>query len=445
VGGAATGSADAAAAAVQRRGAKQLSLGLSTPARLRALLLASIAVSLLWGVVATWTAVQRVSAANSVVSSSGPLNADARQIYQSLSEADATEANAYLSLIEPSEAITGIHGDTSRAEADVMAIRAGDSDPAIQADLTTLATGIPDYMKFVGEADAYNRSGINGAGIGAAYLRDASALDRGSLLKAARDLYTKEHARLNNAYAQATGFPFLAAGVAFLIAIAAFWAQRWLARRTRRLINPGLAMASLIGLLSLVWVLASFYSARSDLLAGRDGGSTPAYALAQAEITALQMHSDESLTLINRDGAYDTTEGRLQTQLWPALRGELIAAQSVGAGSPGETDATAAARGAQAWWGRHMDVFNADNSGNYIGVNDPTSAVALATGPSTIAFGEVDHDLTTAIDADQAASARYASSGDDALGGLVVGMVIAALLMAAACTWGVGKRLAEYR
>jgi hypothetical protein len=402
-----------------------------------------VVISLLWGAVATWTAVQRVSAANSIVASSGPLNTDARQVYQSLSDADATEANSYLSLIEPPGAITKIHDDTSRAEADVMAIRGGDSDPAIQADLTTLATGIPDYMKFVGEADAYNRSGTNGAGIGAAYLRDASSLARGSLLAAAKDLYTKEHARLNNAYAQATGVPYLAVVSAVIVGVAAFWAQRRLARRTNRVFNLGLVTACLIGLLSLTWLLAGFTSARSDLLAGRDHGSTPADALAQAEITALQMHSDESLTLINRDGAYDATEQQLQAQLWPALRSELIRAQSAGAFSQGERDAQAAAGDAQAWYSEHLDVYRANAAGNYIG--SPASAVTLATGPSTAAFERVDAELTAAIDADQAASANHDSSGDHALGGVAAGMVIAALLMAAACIWGVGRRIAEYR
>jgi len=297
-------------------------------------------------------------------------------------------------------------------------------------------------MKFVGEADGLNRSGDNGAGVGAAYLRDASSLARGSLLAAANDLYAKEHARLNNAYAQATGLPFLALGGAILFGIAAFWAQRWLARRTNRVLNPGLVAACLIGLVSLVWLLTSFASARSDLLAGRDRGSTPAQALAQAEITALQMHSDESLTLINRDGADDQTEREFRS-LFVRLGTQLVTAQTVGRGSPGEADATAAARDAQAWNGKHKDVFNADNNGHYIGGSG--TAVALAIGPSTAAFQQVDNDLTKAIDADQAASAAYASSGDDALGGLIAGMVIAALLMAVACTWGVGRRIAEYR
>jgi hypothetical protein len=105
------------------------------------------------------------------VASTGPLSYDAQQVYRSLSDADATEANAYLSGIEPSTAIAHIHADISRAEADVMAIRAGNSDPAVQTDLTTLATGIPAYTDFVGEADAFNREQ---APVGGAWLGDAS-------------------------------------------------------------------------------------------------------------------------------------------------------------------------------------------------------------------------------------------------------------------------------
>src|SRR5258708_24286922 len=116
---------------------------------------------------------------------------------------------------------------------------------------------------------------------------------RGTLLPAASALYEKENARLNAAYAQATGLPSPAAVTAILIGIAAFLAQRWLARRTRRVFNLGLVAASLIGLLALAWLLTSFASVRSDLLAGRDQGSVPAQALVQAEVTALQMHSDE--------------------------------------------------------------------------------------------------------------------------------------------------------
>jgi hypothetical protein len=332
-------------------------------------------------VIATWTVEQRLSAANQVVAGSGPLSYDAQQVYQSLSGADATEANAYLSGIESASDITRIHDDISRAEAYVLAIRAGDPDPAIQADLTTLATGIPSYTDYAGEADAFNRGQQP---VGAAWLGDASYLMRGTLLPAASNVYGRENARLNAAYAQATGFPFLAVGAAILFGLSAILAQYRLARRTNRMLNPGLVAASLIGLLSVAWLLASLASARSGLLAGRDQGSAPAQALVQAEVTALRMHSDESLTLINRDGVDDSTEKEFQQTLWPLLSRQLVTAQSVGAHSPGDADAVAAAKDAQAWYGQHQQVYSANRNGDY------TTAVTLATNASTTSFRSVD-------------------------------------------------------
>jgi hypothetical protein len=411
-------------------------MAVRTPGRLRALLVASVIVSLLWGVIATWTAVQRLSAANQVVAGSGPLSYDAQQVYQSLSDADATEANGYLSGIEPAADITQVHDDITRAEAYVLAIRAGDQDPAIRADLTTLATGIPGYADYVGEADAFNRAQ---APVGAAWLADASYLMRGTLLPAASDVYSREKARLDAADAQATGLPFLAVGAAILMTVAAISVQYRLARRTKRMLNPGLAAATLIGLLSAAWLLTGLASARSGLLAGQDQGSAPAQALVSADITALRMHSDESLTLINRDGADDSTEKELQQVLWPLLGRQLATARSVGARSPGQADAVAATADAQAWYGQHQQVYRANSNGDY------TVAVTLAVGGSTASFRSVDAALTKGIAVDQAAFTRSATSGDHALGGLAAGMVVAALLMAAAGAWGVYRRLAEYR
>jgi hypothetical protein len=60
-------------------------------------------------------------------------------------------------------------------------------------------------------------------------------------------------------------------------------------------------------------------------------------------------------------------------------------------------------------------------------------------------FRRVDTRLTSAIGADQAAFRSAAASGQDALTGLDAGMIVAALIMAAACAWGLLSRLAEYR
>jgi hypothetical protein len=407
----------------------------TTPGLLRALLLASVVASLLWGAIATWTAQQRVSAANLVVASGGPLSYDAQQVYQSLSDADATEANGYLSGIEPPADILAVHVDISRAEANILPIRAGDQDPAIQADLSTLATEIPNYMNYVGEADAFNRENEL---VGAAWLGDASSLMRGTLLPAASDLYARENARLDGGYGQATGLPIVAVVIALLVAVAAVRPQRWLARRTHRLLNPGLVVASLVGVLSLAWLLTSLAVARSDLLGARDQGSAPAQALVQAEITALKMHADESLTLINRGGSTDANEINY-TALSPQLRAQLITAQSVGAGSPGYLHAFTAAKYAQLWLGDH-EQMTGDVASHY------STAVTLATvGSSDQDFQAMENALAAGIVADQATFTSSAASGDDALGALVAGMVVAGLAMAAACAWGVSRRIEDYK
>lgn len=415
---------------------------LKTPGRLWLLLIASAAVCLIWGAIAATSALQRTSAANPIVSSTGPLSFDAQQAYRALSDADATEANAYLDGIEPTASITRVHGDIVAAEADLMAVRAGDPDPAVRADLTTLTAGIPTYTNLIGKADAFNREGQP---VGAAYLGEASNYLRVTLLPTASDLYQKEDARLNADYEQATGVPYLAIGAAVLIALAAFLTQRWLSRRTRRTFNTGLVAASLIGLLSLGWLLISYSSARADLLAARDQGSGPSQALAQAEVTGLGMHSDESLTLINRDGALDPQEQEFlasEKTLTAQLAAAANTGQRAGNGSPGAARAAAAASAARAWYGLHTQVYNLNNNGKYLG---PTGAVALATGGSTQAFAKVDAALTSGLSADQATFARQAQAGDNALGGLTVGMLVASLLMAAACTWGISRRIAEYR
>lgn len=369
------------------------------------------------------------------MASTGPLSYDAQQVYRSLSDAGAKEANAYLSGIAPAAAVTQVYNDISRAETSLMAVRAGDSDPVVQADLATLSTGIPAYTDLTGEADAFNREHDT---VGGAWLGDASNLMLHTLLPAADDLYQKENARLNANYAQATGLPYLAAVAAVLVGFAAVLAQRWLSRRTKRVLNLGLVAASLIGLLALVWLLTGFASARSDLLAARDQGSGPAQALAQAEVTVLRMHSDESLTLINRDGADDVPEQEFQSSE-RKLTAELVTAQQAGHGSPGAAQAAAAARAAQAWYGAHTQVYDANNGGDYL------DSVQLAINNSTQAFEKVDGALTAGLSADQAAFARQAGNGDNALGGLVAGMLTGSLLMAAGCALGINRRIAEYR
>src|SRR5215469_4173154 len=159
-----------------------------TPTRLLAGMFVTIAASLAWGVSATYTAVHRTSAANDMVATTGPLSLYAQRIYQSLSDADATEAAAFLAVTEPPAARAEFHADIERAGTYLQEVTAADPPAAARSDLTTLQTELPEYTLLIGEAKADSAEGLP---VGASYLQEASYLMRGRILPAADDLYRR--------------------------------------------------------------------------------------------------------------------------------------------------------------------------------------------------------------------------------------------------------------
>jgi hypothetical protein len=293
-------------------------------------------------------------------------------------------------------------------------------------------------------ARADNRLGLP---LGAAYLREASGLMRGTLLPAAAGVYAQENAALAAASGQATGLPLVV--VAIVIAIVAgyilYRAQRWLSRRTHRTVNHGLLVASVAGAVSLLWLIAAFTIARVDLLQAQNHGSAPVEALAQADIAALQAHADESLTLIN-DSGDDSSQAdflAVQKKLGPGPGTLLTVAATTSGGSPGAGAAVAAETDATVWYAAHRHVRSLDDTGKH------ADAVASATGSgpadSGTLFGRLDTGLSSAISSDQVVFQSSARSGRDAFTGLEAGVIVLSLLMAAGCVRGLTRRLAEYR
>jgi hypothetical protein len=427
----------------------------TTPARLRLLLVVMVLLSLAWGMLAALTADQHASAASDVVAVSEPLSLDAEQIYTSLSDADATAANAFLAGgLEPAAARQRYQADITQAAIRIEAASAlvgssaartqmpghlanqtSTAGSAVGDDLATLSGQLPVYTDEVGTARADNRLGLP---LGAAYLREASALLRGTLLPAASDIYGRESTLLTSASAQATGLPLIVAAVVAGLGIGyvLYRSSRWLARHTHRVVNYGLLLAALVGLVSLVWLAGAFAVGRADLLHAQQQGSAPAQAFARADVAALQAHADESLTLIDNSGDDSYQQDFLaQQKLLGPGPGTLLGAVQAPAGGGGS-----AVSDAQAWFQAHAALRRLDDGGNH------AAAVRSAlTGDAATKFGLLSATLSEGIDAHQAVFASSARGGRDAFTGLAVGMIVASLVMAAACAWGLSRRLAEYR
>lgn len=411
------------------------------PAMLRLLLAVTVAASLLWGAVAALTASQRASAARNVVAMSEPLSYDAEQIYQSLSDASATEAAAFLAGIEPPAARSRYLADIARAEAFLEAATAAGNQGS-RSKLTVLSAGIPVYT---GEVETARADNLQGLPVGAAFLGEASSLMNTELLPAAGQLYRQENVQLSAADAAATGLPFPAITAAVAAAGLLLWAQRRVRKHSRRSFNRGLLMSSAALLVSFGWLLAALIVARVQLLDARDQGSTPVQALAQADIAVLRAHADESLTLINRSGddANQADFVALERQLGPGPGTLLTAAASAAGGSPGAQQATAAVAAAPAWFTTHARVRALDDNGEY----DAAVQLAIGSGPASSGtlFRPVETGLTTAISVDESAFSTAARRGNNALSGLEAAMITAAVVMAGGCAWGLTRRLSEYR
>jgi hypothetical protein len=417
----------------------------TTPGKLQLLFIGLVSLCLIWGAVAAWVVSQRASGANDVASTTETLSLDGQKIYRALSDADATADTAFLSGgLEPINGPLRYRADIAQAAAHLESATAAAGHSPAAADLATLSAGLPVYTGEVQTARANNRLGLP---LGAAYLREASDLMRHKLLPAARNISAEANARLAGASGRATGLPLalvlLAAAV--IVGFALYRAQRWLFRRTHRRLNPGLVVASVAGLVSLLWLGIALGVARADLLQARAHGSTPVAALAQADIAALQARADESLTLIDAQGddAFQQDFLRVQHRLGPGPGTLLTDAVMAARGSPAAGPAGVAAATATTWYGVHRTVRLLDDTGKH------NRAILLVTGPgpghSGTLFTRLDRSLISAIEADQIVFRRHAVAGSNAFIGLEVGVIVLALIMAAGCARGLATRLAEYR
>jgi len=424
----------------------------TAPARLQVLMIILLLASLAWGAVAAWTVLSHASAASEVVRSSEPLSIRAQRMYQALSDADVTATTAFLGGPDtPLAARQRYAADIARAAADLASLKGAATaaaDPRLAAGLAAVSAGLPVYTGYV--AQAQSSSALGYPLPGGSFMQVASEQMHLTLLPAARTVYTRQNAALAAASARATGLPWIAVvlGLAVVIGFVLYRVQRWLARRTHRVFNVGLVLASVVLVAVVLWLAAAFAAARSSLDRAVAHGSAPAEALAQAAIGFQQARGDQVLNLISRSGdatfVQDFRSVRDRLGPGPGTLLTTAAQASAGGASPAAARWTAAAaRDAVPWYAVNERVYNLDGAADYAG----ETQLVIGTGPASSAagFSRVEADLSRAIAADQVVFHRSATAGQQAFGLLGPGVIAAAVVMAAGCVWGLARRLAEYR
>lgn len=366
-----------------------------------------------------------------------PLAVAAENVYRALSDADATAAMVFLSGAQAQT--TGIQRydqDIQQVSNGLAAVGAGvrsGTSPALRQAVGRLLADVPVYTGLVGTAQADARQDLP---VGAAYLREASALMRSDLLPNAQAVLRGETDRLAADMAASRG-PRAAlgvAGVAFAVLVPAQW---FIARRTRRRFNPGLVTASLLVAGVTIWAAAVSASA-----SGATGDARAHRRLADALITTdqavLQAHGDELLSLAARGEDVGSYEADFRTV--SARLGTLLAADQ----GPGIADAGA---GYRDWMTEHRALSQSASSpqpDNTANVQALAQATGTEPGTGTL-FARVDGDVRGAVSAQEASCRTAIAAAGSDMRGLAVGSAVLIAFAFAAAAFGMNQRLREYR
>jgi hypothetical protein len=420
------------------RAAAPVSRWRTSPARMTTTLITLLVIATGFGVSGVVGAIQRTDGGDHIRASSGPLAVAAQSLYRSLSDADATEAGAFLAAgAEPASSRTRYLDDIAAATSALTSISAATTDTA---DLRTLAAGLPTYTGLVETARADNHVGLP---VGAAYLREASGLMRTELLPAAQRLYADQSARLADDSATAGGFPWLSIPLGLIALIGLVRAQRVLARRTHRVFNVGLVAATVSVVIALGWITVA-WAVDAAHLSSAMLESRRTNVIVATRIDVLNARADESLELISRgaDPRYETDFTDVMHRLgrergWFEQALTAPAPAGVRAAIPHAESAIAA------WGTEHTGMLAANSKGDYTGA----VAMTIGGGPDRAPafFGAADTALGQAIDASNSTLDTDAAQAGDALTGLAVGTGLLTAIALAAMTVGFQRRIAEYR
>ncbi|QFU94299.1 hypothetical protein [Amycolatopsis sp. YIM 10] len=419
----------------------------ATPGRLTVIAVGLVLLALITGIIGAISVQGKKDTINELIDHREPLAVAAQQVYRSLSDADATAASAFLATgTEPPALRSRYELDVAQAGS-ALAKAASDAGgvPEAAAQVDVINQQFPVYTGLIETARANNRQGFPA---GASYLREASELMRTKILPAAADLYRIDTERLMTEQDDATDVPWVA-GVLVLALLGSLIAtQVYLKRRTNRVLNVGLLVATGAVVLALLWSAVALVVQGIAVGSGSENGTRQVDLAVQARISAQQARADETLTLVARgDGAkYEKEFTELTTKMVGqdgkgGLLGEL---RSLAADAGNTEQVDRAITEAGVWLQAHRKVRENDDVGKY------AEAVSLAIDErqaegSTGAFLRMDESLVEVIKDGRQEFLDETSFADGALTLLAPGVAVLAVIAAAGATMGIRERLMEYR
>lgn len=379
----------------------------------------------------------RQQALTTVLDHTEPLSFAAGRLYTTLSVADAAAATAFIAGAEPRDVRQRYEQAIVDASVAVTRASSGLTDEALIQLLGRINARLAVYTGLIETARTNNRAGNP---VGSSYLSEASSMMQTQILPDAQRLYEETSARVDAETTASTQIPLPVILVVLATLLFGAFANRWLARRTRRRVNIGFVAGGLAVLIMLIWVSTALVISTSDSRSAKETAAESLKTITTLAITAQQARADETLALIRRGDenvrkqSYYQRIDVMQQQLSDYLARDIGIDKSDLAG----------AEQLLTRWRAADDRINA-----YIAVGNYQAAtqVALGTGEddSTPAFDKLDQALSKAIEHSRNQLRTDIANARRVLSGATVGAALLSVAAAVAVALGIWPRLSEYR
>jgi len=425
-------------------------------------LLGVLLVAILWGAKVHHDAMQTIG------KDTAPSIIDAQHIKAALADMDADAANVLLA--PPNTANTATDGfDERRLEASEALIDAAGNVKYGDAEgppIHTLAETTGTYARLIQEAEDFHDAG-NPDDV--RYYRGSALVMDGTLLAAADDLDRAnfdelDHTYKSDAWRSGAARAFVAlAGLATLLALV--WTQTFLSRRTRRTLNPMLALATLLTF-GLCWfALGAMGAEEHDLKVAKEDAFDSIHALWQARAIAYQANAEESRWLLDPAHAEEYQRGFNAdvNQLAKLPQGEpldaVISREVAKEHVPGFTGFLAdelnnitfdgereAAAETLRDFERYVTIDGQIRELEQHGRHDEAVRLCTGTNPdqSDGTFEQFDRSLGKTLKINQDAFDTAVQDGLDAVQGLDIKAMVVTALTALLAFLGLGARIREY-
>jgi len=424
----------------------------TTPGRFRlwSLVLSALLVAL--AVLGSLVASNVSSATRRIRDNTGPALVATQLVTASLAEADAAATAAFLSGSEEDPEQRRLYEQAlARAFQYTEEVSAGiGDDPSSHRSLQELSVLMSRYAGLVEAGRASNRAGVAGA---STYLLASVDLLATEITTKAAGLIEASEARLERDEAERTvgvAVVLVAGGLVLIVLVAA---QLVLFRRTHRILNPGLAFATVLVLVAVAWTSTTTARSEARFDRGRQDGYESIALTAQVASTAYKARADETVALIGSDRSRQTLADQAASLLMAMpVTPATLAAVRAGDDPGGAGLFPQVARGADtareraavaellARWQRYRDTVALLRA-----APSPEQARTVAVGPASSTFNGFNFTLESVLGDNREQFLDALDGSARALRGLTIITLALPLLAALGVLVGYQMRINEYR